>query len=197
MRTAYLLIQNGYADWEPASALAELRRTFGFEVQTIGLNGNEVVSMAGLRVTPDLSLGEFVPASAAILILPGGDSWTQGEVPAVSRAVRAVIAENRPVAAICAATLALAHCGLLDDRLHTSNGREFIGQLVKGYRGAQFYRPSPAVRDRQVITANGLAPFAFAAEIFRELLPGREDDIAMYEKLYARGLLDWTGPTPF
>ena len=25
----------------------------------------------------------------------------------------------------------------------------------------------------------------------------REEDIAMPEKLYARGLLDWTGPTPF
>jgi hypothetical protein len=30
----------------------------------------------------------------------------------------------------------------------------------------------------------------FRAEIFRELAPGREDDIAIYEKLYARGVLD-------
>ena len=30
----------------------------------------------------------------------------------------------------------------------------------------------------------------FPAEIFRELAPGREDDIAIYEKLYARGVLD-------
>jgi len=48
----------------------------------------------------------------------------------------------------------------------------------------------PAVRDRGVITANGLAPFAFAAEIFRELAPEREQDITMYEKLYGRGVLD-------
>jgi len=190
MQTAYLLMQNGYADWEPASALAELRRTFGFVVKTIGLTAATVVSMGGLRVTPDLALADFAPESAAILILPGGDSWTKGEVPEVSRAARAAVAANRPVAAICAATLALAHCGLLDDHLHTSNGREFIGQFVKGYRGAEFYRPAPAVRDRHVITANGLAPFAFAAEIFRELAPDREDDIAMYETLYARGVLD-------
>jgi putative intracellular protease/amidase len=141
-------------------------------------------------VTPDLPLSEFVPETAAILILPGGDSWTKAEIPEVSRAARAMTTANRPVAAICAATLALAHCGLLDDRLHTSNGREFIGQFVKTYRGAEFYRPSPAVRDRHVITANGLAPFAFAAQIFRELSPDHEDDIAMYEKLYARGVLD-------
>jgi hypothetical protein len=36
--TAYVLLRNGYADWEPASALAELRRTFGFSVKTIGMD---------------------------------------------------------------------------------------------------------------------------------------------------------------
>ena len=35
---------------------------------------------------------------------------------------------GRPVAAICGATLALARCGLLDEHLHTSNGKDFIGQ---------------------------------------------------------------------
>jgi len=190
MHTAYVLLLDGYADWEPASALAELRRTFGFEVKAIGLNGAIVTSMAGLRVTPHLTLAQFDPESAAILILPGGDAWTQGEVPEISRAVRGMSDRWRPVAAICAATLALAHAGLLDDRLHTSNGSQFIGQFVPTYRGAQFYRPSPAVRDRGVITANGLAPFAYAAEIFRELAPEREKDIATYEKLYARGVLD-------
>jgi len=39
--------------------------------------------------------------SAAILILPGGNFWTQGELPEVSQAVHAVIDENRPAAAIC------------------------------------------------------------------------------------------------
>jgi putative intracellular protease/amidase len=190
MNTAYALVHDGYADWEAASALAELRRTFGFEVRTIGLASRAVVSMGGLRVSPDLALAEFDPASAAILILPGGDFWMNGEIPEMSQAVRAAVEQKRPVAAICAATLALAHCGLLDDRLHTSNGRNFIGQHVPRYRGAEFYRPAPAVSDRAVITANGLAPFAFAAEIFRALAPAREPDIQMYEKLYARGVLD-------
>ena len=97
---------------------------------------------------------------------------------------------RRPVAAICAATLALAHCGLLNDRLHTSNGKKFIGMYVPEYRGEKFYRPAPSLRDRGIITANGLAPFAFAAEIFRELAPERERDIAMYEKLYSSASLD-------
>lgn len=190
MNTAYVLIQTGYADWEAASALAELRRTFGFSVKTIGLSSETVVSMGGLKVIPDLILPEFVPESADILILPGGELWTNGEVPRVSEVVRTMVAVNRPVAAICAATVALAHSGVLEDRLHTSNGKNFIGKYVPQYRGAEFYRASSAVRDRSVITANGLAPFAFAAEIFRALAPEREGDIQTYEKLYARGLVD-------
>ena len=65
-----------------------------------------------------------------------------------------MMATDRPVAAIGAATLALAWADLLDGRL------------------------------------NDLAPFAFAAEIFRSGAPERLQDISTYESLYARGLLD-------
>jgi len=188
--TAYLLIQNGYADWEPATAIAELRRTFGFEVRTLGLDTQPIVSMGGVKLIPDLPLSEYAPEQAAILILPGGDSWMAGEVSAVSQAVHATIAHDRPVAAICAATLALAHCGLLNDHQHTSNGKDFIAKFVPSYRGQELYHAKPAVRDRGVITANGLSPFPFAAEIFRSLTPEREDEIKFYEQLYARGILD-------
>src|SRR5215472_1707804 len=163
MKTVYVLIRDGYADWEPASALAELRRTFGFSVRAVGLTSDAIVSMGGLKIIPDLALAEFEPELANMLILPGGNFWMSGEAPEVSRAVRAMIAAGRPVAAICAATLALAHAGLLDDRLHTSNGADFIGKYVPQYRGQRLYQPSQAVSDGPLITANGLAPFAFAA----------------------------------
>ena len=189
-KTAYALLLNGYADWEPAPALAELRRTFGFSVQTIGLAPEPIISMGGLSVLPDIALSDFAPESAAILILPGGDAWMNGEVAEVSRAVIAMIAANQPVAAICAATLALAHAGLLDHREHTSNGGGFIEKYVPKYRGHALYRTSHAVTDGLVITANGLSPFPFAAQIFRALAPEREQDIETYENLYLRGLLD-------
>jgi len=188
--TAFVLLRDGFADWEAASALAELRRTFAYSVKTIGLSSKSVVSMGGLRVNVNLPLSEFIPDAAGVLILPGGEAWTEGEAVEVSRAVRALVTLCRPVAAICAATLALAHAGLLNDRLHTSNGKGFIEKHVPEYRGHSMYRPLRAVRDRCVVTANGLAPFAFAAEIFRALVPDHERDIETYEKLYSRGLLD-------
>ncbi|MGB6870107.1 MAG: DJ-1/PfpI family protein [Acidobacteriaceae bacterium] len=94
------------------------------------------------------------------------------------------------VAAICAATLALAHTGLLDEREHTSNGRRFIEKYVHKYQGQGMYRASRAVSDRLVITANGVALVAFAAEILRTLAPERKLDIETYERLHAHGLLD-------
>ncbi len=65
----------------------------------------------------------------------------------------------------------------------------FLNMLPK-YRGHQLYQKVRAVKDDNVITANGLAPFAFAAEIFRTVAPDRTADIATYEELYSRGLLD-------
>lgn len=185
-----MFVFDGFADWEPASALAELRRTFGFATRSLAMSREPVVSMGGLRVVPDATLADFEPASADILILPGGDSWMAGEKPEITAAIRAMAEARRPIAAICAATLALAHARLLDDRLHTSNGTGFIEKHVPRYAGASFYRAAPAVFDRGVITASGVAPIAFAAEIFRLMAPERAQDIAMYERLYERGLIE-------
>ena len=189
-QTAYLFVFDGFADWEPASALAELRRTFGFSVQTVGLTRNYVKSMGGLKILPDLLIGEAQPDLTGILIVPGGDAWMRGEMKEVTGLVKAVTGAGKPVAAICAATLSLAHAGLLDDHRHTSNGNGFIPRHVPKYRGQELYQKQRAIRDGNVITANGLAPFAFAAEIFRTVAPDRIDDIAAYEGLYSRGLLD-------
>jgi putative intracellular protease/amidase len=189
-RKAYVFVFDGFADWEPASALAELRRTFGFSVKTVGLTKNAVTSMGGMRVLPDHSISEAQLALARVLILPGGDAWTRGEIEEITNFIKAFVEVGKPVGAICAATLSLAHAGFLDNHRHTSNGDGFIAKYVPKYRGQQLYQRVRAITDRNVITANGLAPFAFAAEIFRSVAPGRHDDIARYEALYSRGLLD-------
>jgi len=189
-RTAYVFIFDGFADWEPASALAELRRTFGFSVETVGLTRDVVTSMGGMKVLPDLPISEAQLGLTNVLILPGGDAWMHEEIKEVTRFIRALADAGKPVAAICAATLCLAHAGLLDNRRHTSNGEGFISKYVPKYRGQKLYQKVRAITDRNVITANGFASFAFAAEIFRAVAPSRANDIAAYEALYSRGLLD-------
>jgi putative intracellular protease/amidase len=109
-----------------------------------------------------------------MLILPGGTSWdrTHNDDPAVETA-RAFMKEDVPVAAICGATSGLARGGLLDDRAHTSNAKEYL-EHQPGYRGAASYREERAVTDRGVITAGSTAPVDFARAVFVAL--------DMYEK---------------
>lgn len=46
----HVLVFDGFADWEPAYALAELRRTGERDVVVLGFDGSPVMSMGGLRI---------------------------------------------------------------------------------------------------------------------------------------------------
>jgi putative intracellular protease/amidase len=169
-RAVHVLVFDGFADWEAAFATAELRRSGGLDVVTVGFGESPVQSMGGLRVTPDRRLLALDAATVRLLILPGGDLW-EGQYPRaeVESVLHALHAAGVPIAAICGATLALARAGLLDDRAHTSNGLDYLERMVPEYRGAASYVDALAVRDRGVVTASGLGAVEFAREIFEEL----------------------------
>ena len=52
MKAVYLLLVEGFADWEPAHAVAELRRHGQYRVESVGLTAAPVTSMGGIRVLP-------------------------------------------------------------------------------------------------------------------------------------------------
>lgn len=168
--SVYVLVFDGFADWEPAYALAELRRSGNRQITAVGFTEDPVVSMGGLRVVPEHAIADISVPDVALLILPGGDLW-EGEYPRgdLEGVVSSLVSAGVPVAAICAGTLALARAGLLDDRRHTSNMPEYLSEHVAEYRGRDNYDPALAVNDRGVITASGLGPVEFARAIFREL----------------------------
>jgi putative intracellular protease/amidase len=169
----YLFVFDTMADWEAAFAVAainnpQFQQTPGhFRVVTVGLNREPITTMGGLRIQPDAALGEISPHESVMLILPGGEQWEVGCNAAAIETARIFIANCVPVAAICAATLALARAALLDNRYHTSNARGYLA--ASGYRGGRWYRDEPAVSDQGVITASGVAPIEFAREILRAL----------------------------
>ena len=72
-KAVHLLVIEGFADWEPAHALAELRREGKYRVETVALTAGPVESMGGIRVLPSLRVDEVNPADVAVFILPGGD----------------------------------------------------------------------------------------------------------------------------
>ncbi len=186
----YVMVFDGFADWEPAYALAELRRSGKREVVTVGFSGKPVVSMGGLRVLPDGSLAEVRTDHVGLFLIPGGDLWEAGEHPdpVLSPLLQRLDAAGVPIAAICGATLALACAGLLNDRRHTSTVPGDLNAAA-GYSGAAHYVLAPAVTDRGVITASGLASVDFAREVFALLGVFTSADQALWFDMYKSGQL--------
>jgi len=189
-KAVYLLVIPGYADWEPAHAIAELRRHGGYRVEVVGLTDAPVESMGGMRVQPSRSLDTVDPADVAVFILPGGDRWEDSPLePELAALLNRLDAAGVPLAAICGATVAVARAGLLRGRRHTSNGRAYLAQHAPGYTGGADYVDAPAVRDRGLITASGLADVEFAAELFNELGVLSESDRGVWLDLFRSGRL--------
>lgn len=166
----YLVVVDGYADWEPAHALAELRRHGKYRVETVGLTVAPVTTMGGITVLPSKTLDAVDPADVAVFIVPGGDRWEREAMePPLEALIRQLDAREVPIAAICGATVAMARIGLLRGRRHTSNGLAYLRAHVPGYADEASYVDAPAVRDRKLITASGLGDVEFARELFEEL----------------------------
>jgi putative intracellular protease/amidase len=168
--TVYFLVFEGYADWQAALALCEIRRPGDWRLRTAGFDRAPVRSMGGLATLPDLALAGLDPADAALVIVPGGHLWQRGEGEPAVAALRRAHAAGAVVAGIDSGVLALARAGLLDHCRHTGNWPGHIDGLVPGYAGAAQYDASVlAVSDGGTITASHLGSVEFAREVIRTL----------------------------
>lgn len=189
-KAIYFLAVDGFADWEAAHAVAELRRHGGYRVETVGLTRAQVISMGGLRVVPTQIVDEIEIKDVAVFIMPGGDRWENMPMEAeLESALKRLDAGDVPIAAICAATVAIARLGLLRGRQHTSNGLKYLQSQVPSYNEAQNYVEAPAVRDRGLITASGLADVEFAREILEELNVLSPGDRALWADIFRKAEL--------
>ena len=184
----YLLVVDGYADWEPAHAVAELRRHGGYRVEVVGLTEGPVQSMGGVTVLPSKRLADIDVRDVAIFIVPGGDRWQEAPIEAeLADLLNTLDAQDVPIAAICAATVAIARVGLLRGRCHTSNSLDYLRKYAPDYSESAHYIDAPAVRDRKLITASGLANVEFAREMFEELEVLPVASRAMWAEVFRSG----------
>lgn len=167
-KIVHVFVCEGLSDWEIGYVLPMLNNPMaGYGVRTVGVSREPVRTAGGLVILPDLQLAELEPAQSAMLILPGSGAWEQGGYPEAIVKARAFLVADVPVAAICGATAGLALAGLLDNRPHTSNAREYLQAL--DYHGEAFYQDQPAVTDGNLITASATASMDFAQHILRKL----------------------------
>ncbi|MBI4503479.1 MAG: DJ-1/PfpI family protein [Gemmatimonadetes bacterium] len=189
-KAVYLLVVPGFADWEPAHAVAELRRHGHYRVEVVGLSTDSVESMGGVTVQPTRTVLAVDPADVAVFILPGGDRWEQQPLePELQTLLHNLDQHGVPIAAICAATTAIARVGLIRGRRHTSNGLGYLQQQVPDYTEMATYVDAPAVRDRGLITASGVADVEFASAIMAELGVLSAEDRTLWTTLFRSGRL--------
>lgn len=189
--TAYLYVLDTMADWEPGFLISELNsgRYFArpgtrIPVRTVGLTPDPVTTMGGLRLTPDLTLDALHPGDAAVLILPGGDTWLDPVHDPVLAKAAEFLDSGVPVAAICGATMALANAGMLDERRHTSNHLGALQAACHGYSGAENFTGEAAECDGDLITASGMAPIEFARAVLDRIGVLAPDTLDAWYRLY-------------
>ncbi|WP_373947773.1 DJ-1/PfpI family protein [Vibrio pomeroyi] len=184
----YLAVYDGISDWEYGYVLAHINsqefQAFPdrFVIKTVGRNKESIRTKGGLTVVPDLSLDKLNPSDGKMLILCGSDNAASGGIDDFVDAAKRFIDNGVCVAAICGATAALARKGILDNVPHTSNAKEFLE--MTGYAGSQNYIQEPVVSTDYLITAGGIEPIAFAAEIFRKLEIYSETTLDSWLKLF-------------
>ena len=184
-----LVILEQYADWEAAylsSALYMLGRG-KYEVKTVSLTKEPVFSIGGFCVLPDFDI-DSIPADYEALILIGGMSWRNEEAWKVKPLVDQCLEAGKVLGGICDASAFLGAVGALNEVNHTSNDLNDLKHWAgKAYTGEKRYFMKQAVRDRNIITANGTAPLEFAKEVLLVLAAAPEKVITEWYDFHKLG----------
>lgn len=188
-KTILFLLIEPFADWEAAylSSALHMLAPGRYETKTVAHSGAPVRSMGGFRILPDYDI-QSAPKDYDALILIGGMSWRTQAARAVIPFVRQCADSGRVLGAICDATVFLGGIGLLNQLRHTSNDRADLMQWAgSAYTGNARYVREQAVRDGNLVTANGTAALEFAREVLLALEAAPVEKILAWYDFHKRG----------
>ena len=192
MKTILFVLLDQWADWE-AAYLSSALRMLGqgrYAVKTVSLTRDPVESIGGFRVFPDYDI-HSLPADYEALILVGGLSWRQEAARQVGPLVERCLSERRLLGGICDASGFLGTLGILNDVCHTSNELcDLEAWAGDAYTNRENYVMEPAVRGRNVITANGTASLEFAREVLLALEAAPREKILEWYEFHKRGVYE-------
>jgi len=186
----YIFLFNGFSDWEISYLTPELKKSEKINLKYFTIDGLEITSMGGLKITPDLSIQEIDLDTVSALILPGGSAWEEKSIKGIDGLVEKLYSKNIMIATICSATTFLGQKGYLDNIKHTSNAVDYLKYIAPKYKGEKKYQSDLVVTDKNIITANGFSPIEFTREVFKSIELKSEDDIEKWFQLFKNGI--WT-----
>lgn len=192
------VLLDGFADWEGAyiapvlNCGAEPGSESKYVVKTVAIGKDPVVSCGGFKVLPDYELND-IPDGYAGIVLIGGMGWLTPEAEAVVPLVKSAFMDKKLVAGICNASVFLGMHGFLNEINHTSNGLDYLKDYAgTNYTGEGRYINEPAVRDANVVTANGFSALEFCREILYVLKADTPKKIEKNYRMYKTGV--WEAP---
>ena len=185
----FLYVLDTLADWEISLIIAEInggrylrKNIVKPPIIKVGNNMNSIKTMGGIVINPDIDVDNMNIEIGDLIILPGAETWLNGNNSKIIDKIKGN--DDITIAAICGATMALADNGLLDNKRHTSNAKEFLKMFCKNYNGEFLYQDKTVVVDGNLITATGLAPLDFAYEVIKKLDVMEPDTLNAWYNLY-------------
>lgn len=173
-----------FADWEAAFLAPALcsgvmpGRPGSYAAKYMSPDGESVRSIGGLRVTPDYD-ASALPSGCAGLTLVGGMQWESAAARRIAPLVGEALKRGILVGAICNAVSFMAANGLLNGVRHTGNTVEMLKKWGgANYTGEALYEERQAVRDGNVVTANGTGYLEFTRECLLALKADTPNRIA-------------------
>jgi len=155
-----------------AITIMDLLVRAGIQVTTAGLDDQPVIASRGTRIIPDTSIDAILDQDFDMVVLPGGQPGASHlrDDPRIQQLLKRHAAGNHYVAAICAAPVALAAAGLLDNKTATG----FPGAL-QAINNPVINISSNAVEiDDKIITSRGPGTAMDFALTLIEILVGSE-----------------------
>lgn len=188
-KTILFVLLEQYADWEGAylSAAIYMLGKGKYQVKTVSLTKEKIQSIGGFYTLPDYDI-HSVPEDYEALILIGGMTWRDESAQQMKPLVKDCFEKERVLGGICDASAFLGTVGVLNDVSHTSNDLDNLKQWASDkYVGENQYCLKQAVRDKNIVTANGTAPLEFAKEVMLALNAAPEDKIIEWYNFHKLG----------
>ncbi len=151
-------------------------RPASYGVKYMTPDGEPVRSIGGLRATPDYD-ASALPESCAGLILVGGMQWESAAARRIAPLAGEALKRGILVGAICNAVSFMAAHGFLNGVRHTGNTLGMQKWGGANYTGEALYEERQAVRDGNVVTANGTGQLEFTCECLLALKADTPDRI--------------------
>lgn len=188
-KTILFVILDQYADWEGAYLSSALKMLNGEEytVKTVSLTKDSIESIGGFHALPDYDI-HSIPEDYEALILIGGMTWRNENAAQIKPLVEKCLEAGKILGGICDASAFLGTAGALNHVRHTSNDLNDLKQWAgNAYTGENQYLMEQAVRDQNIITANGTAALEFAREVLLALEAAPEDKIIEWYRFHKYG----------